>query len=570
MPIYRYWPRATGLGASKLTTSTALASLMAQTGYAVRALHEQAGEYTTEGTITPGMLEHDPYPSIRDGVPYLEMDGWVYGLVGDTQINSKQRPVTFSGPAHASLNGMAVEFRLVGDGGEAVTGWVPAGTISSGGWSVTRTVPATNHWCWREVRLAANPGVVARSIGRCAVGFKYMALGPSSLSIAVDLWPNGKGNIYNPSWPLTAADNQMAVCVNNLLTGNGGAGVGPLRYGLVNSADNTRTASDAAQNRAVSGAGVRAAINQLAQFGGYRWCYISVAKSGRSARLIFTVQKEWDDLRTKVDLAGNDVSLCVFNEMTTTLSYRQVMSDGGLSGQLGTLDDILAPGYRIASQNYVRLQFAVPQCTQQAQAMYDLGGTMTPPVVGLTTQGGRGGPHPRHIFDPSAYNYQSGITKGAVHEASVMALGVAKAMGLTSVQYPYYSDVAISPDRMAVTLRVNAANGGAIYSDQPADLHCFRIMTGSTQIPYSAVLSGTSITVTRRDGLPWQNPLTFTGQARSSTAGLSEEEAYVEDEAIADGVVKEAYAPETFSGGLQVAGYRDAEGKWWPHLSLTL
>ena len=284
----------------------------------------------------------------------------------------------------------------------------------------------------------------------------------------------------------------------------------------------------------------------------------------------FTVQKEWDDLRTKVDLAGNDVSLCVFNEMTTTLSYRQVMSDGGLSGQLGTLDDILAPGYRIASQNYVRLQFAVPQCTQQAQAMYDLGGTMTPPVVGLTTQGGRGGPHPRHIFDPSAYNYQSGITKGAVHEASVMALGVAKAMGLTSVQYPYYSDVAISPDRMAVTLRVNAANGGAIYSDQPADLHCFRIMTGSTQIPYSAVLSGTSITVTRRDGLPWQNPLTFTGQARSSTAGLSEEEAYVEDEAIADGVVKEAYAPETFSGGLQVAGYRDAEGKWWPHLSLTL
>lgn len=47
MPLYRYWPRAAGPGASKLTTSTALASLMAQTGYAVRALHEQAGEYRT-------------------------------------------------------------------------------------------------------------------------------------------------------------------------------------------------------------------------------------------------------------------------------------------------------------------------------------------------------------------------------------------------------------------------------------------------------------------------------------------------------------------------------------------
>ena len=105
MPTYRYWLRDAGISSSKLTTSTALASLMSGRGYSVRMLHPLSGEYTTQGSITPGMLDHDPYPSIKNGVPYLEMDGWVYGLVGDTQINSKQRPVTFSGPAHASLNG---------------------------------------------------------------------------------------------------------------------------------------------------------------------------------------------------------------------------------------------------------------------------------------------------------------------------------------------------------------------------------------------------------------------------------------------------------------------------------
>lgn len=53
MPLYRYWPRATGLAGSKLTTSTALASLMAKTGYATRALHEQSGTYTTQEQVTP-------------------------------------------------------------------------------------------------------------------------------------------------------------------------------------------------------------------------------------------------------------------------------------------------------------------------------------------------------------------------------------------------------------------------------------------------------------------------------------------------------------------------------------
>ncbi|WP_290687165.1 hypothetical protein [Haematobacter sp. UBA3484] len=52
MPLYRYWPRAAGLVASKLTTSTALASLMASTGYAVRTLSVTSGEYTTASGST--------------------------------------------------------------------------------------------------------------------------------------------------------------------------------------------------------------------------------------------------------------------------------------------------------------------------------------------------------------------------------------------------------------------------------------------------------------------------------------------------------------------------------------
>ncbi|WP_035747550.1 hypothetical protein, partial [Haematobacter missouriensis] len=52
MALYRYWPIAAGLSASKLTTSTALASLMASTGYAVRTLSVTSGEYTTASGST--------------------------------------------------------------------------------------------------------------------------------------------------------------------------------------------------------------------------------------------------------------------------------------------------------------------------------------------------------------------------------------------------------------------------------------------------------------------------------------------------------------------------------------
>ena len=52
MPLYRYWPRAAGLAGSKLTTSTALAALMAKTGYAVRTLSISAGQYTTASGST--------------------------------------------------------------------------------------------------------------------------------------------------------------------------------------------------------------------------------------------------------------------------------------------------------------------------------------------------------------------------------------------------------------------------------------------------------------------------------------------------------------------------------------
>lgn len=52
MPLYRYWPRAAGLAGSKLTTSTALAALMAKTGYAVRTLSISAGQHTTASGST--------------------------------------------------------------------------------------------------------------------------------------------------------------------------------------------------------------------------------------------------------------------------------------------------------------------------------------------------------------------------------------------------------------------------------------------------------------------------------------------------------------------------------------
>ncbi len=52
MPLYRYWPRTAGLAGSKLTTSTALAALMAKTGYAVRTLSISAGQHTTASGST--------------------------------------------------------------------------------------------------------------------------------------------------------------------------------------------------------------------------------------------------------------------------------------------------------------------------------------------------------------------------------------------------------------------------------------------------------------------------------------------------------------------------------------
>ena len=70
-----------------------LAPLITRSGYGLRALHEEPVRYTTVGAVMSGMLDHDPYPSIRDGVPNFAMDGWVYGLRGD-EIEALERAVT--------------------------------------------------------------------------------------------------------------------------------------------------------------------------------------------------------------------------------------------------------------------------------------------------------------------------------------------------------------------------------------------------------------------------------------------------------------------------------------------
>ena len=586
MPTYRYWLRDAGISSSKLTTSTALASLMSGRGYSVRMLHPLSGEYTTQGGITPGMLDHDPYPSIKDGVPYLEMDGWVYGLVGDTQINSKQRPVTFSGPAHASLNGMAVEFRLVGDGGEAVTGWVPAGTISSGGWSVTRTVPATNHWCWREVRLATNPSVVTRSTGRCAVGYKHLLVGPSSLARGTQC-PNP--SVFGTAFTMPPRPDMGKVAYCTFWEGKstlaGGNDNSPPRYGITGSG--TPPVSTTNPN-SYQNCGQMLLAQQLAVLVPGIHAIVNASEAGRGvwagSRNLLRMQAEIDQLKSMIALSGNDFTVLLFNEAVNAGSTTETLASvlrGGAPGQLMYFDQIVQPGYRLVNatargQQAATVNVATDQFIQSAIQFHAEGGVTG--VLALTRMDLRDTPESL-VGNITAHPRQD-VVNGAVLQASITGMDIAAAFG-AGPGIPYFGQARFgNAARTEIIVPVVAANGGAISAIRPDNISGFLVMdtaAGTTSSYIRVTLSGNQLKIVHPEGAAFA----ATSRVRLTPSLYHSAGGYFQnwpgngqpgatvmnnagDQTVFEGIVWEAYPQGLFSYGLPVMGQVNDDGLYLP------
>ncbi|OWJ69811.1 hypothetical protein CDV50_15940 [Haematobacter massiliensis] len=592
MPLFTYTRPTQGPTDTRFTTSLPMAALLSNIGYSVEQLHELVGSYVTHGTIDPGMLGHDPYPSVKDGLPNLDMDGWVYGLVGETQLANQSRPVTFTGPAHQSLNGMAVQFRLIGAGSEAVTGWVDAGTIAGGAWSITATIPATDFWCWREVRLTANPEVVARSVGRCAVGYKHLLVGPSSLARGTQA-PD-PGAVYGADFvmPPTPDVGKVAYCTfwegqRQVASGADGAAA---RYGITGTGPAPSNNTNPATFR---NAGQMVLSQQLCSMVPGIHAIINAAEAGRGvwggSRNLLKMQSEIDQLMTMISLAGNDITVLLFNEVVDAGSATQTLAAalrGGAPGQLMKFDDVILPGYRLVNasargQQAATANPATDQFIQSARQFAAEGGITS--VVSLSRMDLR--TEANLLGQLSAHPKQS-VANGAILQTSITGMALASALG-SGPNVPHFGQARFgNAARTNIIVQVVAANGGSISSINPGNISGFLFMdvaAGTTSSQIIATLSGNNVTIVRPGGqaFPANTKVRLTPSLYHSAGGYFQNWPGngqpgatamddVGDQTVFEGIVWESYPAGIFGYGLPVMGQVDESGIYLPTYEKTV
>ena len=537
-----------------------------------------------------GMLDHDPYPSIRDGVPNFAMDGWVYGLRGD-EIEALERAVTFSGPAHATLEGMAVEFRLVGTGGEAVTGWVSAGRITGGAWSVRRSIPATKHWCWREVRLTASPEIVARSVGRCAVGFKHLLVGPSSLARGTQC-PNP--SVYGAAFTMPPLPDigKVAYCTfwEGKSTLAGGSDEAPARYGITGSGTPpvSTTNPDSFQN-----CGQMLLAQQLASMVPGIHAIVNASEAGRGvwggSRNLLRMQAEIDQLQTMIDLAGNDITVLLFNEAVNAGSATQTLASvlrGGAPGQLMHFDQIIQPGYRLVNapargQQAVNSKPAKDQYIQSALQFAAEGGVTG--VLALTRMDLR---DTAGLVGNLTAHPRQDVTNGAVLQAPITGMALASALG-RGPGIPHFGQARFgNARRTEIIVPVVAANRGNISALNPKNISGFMwtdVAAGTTSSYLLASLSDGEVTIVHPDGkaFPLSTKVRITPSLYHSAGGYFQQWPGngqpgatamndAGDQTVFEGIVWEAYPKGLFEYGLPVIGQVSKDGLYLPVYEKTV
>ncbi len=459
------------------------------------------------------------------------------------------RSVTFDGTAGGLTGNVQVRvFRA--DTGAIVRDWTSLGAISGGVWSGSVTLPKSSSWLFADFRAASAPSVIFYGRQEFGVGWKFILLGQSQMSIGF----GGNGVIPALAAPMTAS----------WVTNDIGNRVQMARIGMAFDND-----------------GKRAFLNQFRQFDATTpVMLIDEAINGTGMDQIISSAsvegqvntRNMAQLTRKLAAVGTDVTAVLhqwgtnnmalagagFQNLLTALYYGTGPSAGDRS-----LPAELAAGWVPVICPLTRHTGAAVY-TGNAQsarrAMVDWANAQTPalvvsPPVSDFRIENAGGPH------------QDATTlMGIAPIMSRMAIGAARMLGLDTSQNPCFSTAALTGGGATITIQTVLPNGGALYSPTPTALRSFQVSTdaGTTWLSapgnFSAAISGNTVVLTKTSGI-WSAGVRVRfqsgGEARADGDGTTED-------IIIAGMLYETWSKDVVMGrGLPVVGSLSG-GKWVP------
>ena len=308
------------------------------------------------------------------------------------------------------------------------------------------------------------------------------------------------------------------------------------------------------------------------------------------SRNLLKMQSEIDQFMTMISLAGNDITVLLFNEAVVAGSATQTLAaalrGGGDAGQLMKFDDVILPGYRLVNasargQQAATANPATDQFIQSARQFAAEGGVTS--VVSLSRMDLR--TEANLLGQISAHPKQS-VANGAILQTSITGMALASALG-SGPNVPYFGQARFgNAARTSIIVPVVAANGGSISSLNPGNISGFLFMdvaAGTTSSQLLATLSGSNVTIVRPGGqaFPANTKVRLTPSLYHSAGGYfqnwpgnGQPGATAMDDAgdqtVFEGIVWESYPAGIFGYGLPVIGQMADDGVYLPTYEKTV
>lgn len=474
--------------------------------------------------------------------------GWVYGLTA----GQTQRLVPFAGTA-GGLNGQTVEVRVVEETtGTVVRDWTTVGTVTSGSWSGNVELPRSNGTWW-VAQFRCN-GVLAFRHDLFAVGYKIVVLGQSQTSIGF-----GAVTAVTNNFPMTGS----FATLDSPVSPSGFTVPQMGRIGMYFNEGGKATFLNAMRyftsapimiiEEAVNGTGQDQFIND-----------------GESSRV-------YANFEIMLNKYGNDISAVVSNWGTNIMSSGSANIKNLMSAMvLGT--GTLATTQNLTSDLQAGFKFVVSPLSRHTGNASDLSSAYTNQAsncrlaqvewandnnidVGLPVSDmlieDAGGPHQR-----------ANTVAGIALFAQRLAIGCAKALGLTNIQNPYFTTASLQAGNTQIVVNVALPNGGSLFSPAPSAIRSFAVNEGGgwTLTGFTAAIVGNTVVLTKSSG-------TFaSGTQVQYLSNLADRlnGATAEEDAIINGSLYETWAGDTLQNkGLPVLGSLSS-GRWVPTWQVSL
>jgi hypothetical protein len=483
-------------------------------------------------------------------------DGIIIGMVP----GSNTAPVRFKGTASGVDE---IEIRIRRQSGGVVLDWTPVAVAQNGVWDGVLDLPKADDWWAADARPKHTPTAVQSISHKFAVGYKFMWLGQSQMSIVAKTNEGisplldetaDKASYY--SWQDYNVGGQYSEAEQLFVLGASNPG-----------AD-----------------GVRSFVKQFRVFDPDT--PIQVFRESVNGSSILEMldddepRRSWTDLTDKTDKYGGDISVVLesWNSSNTGLfdGYQDLDMLNGIDTYgyaiEHTLPEVLQPGYVYAVQPATRrakLTGDINHAASKIARAHVLGYPVGLPIPDYELEDFGG-----HALKDSQANVIMG---------SRMALLAARAVGYATPANPSFLPTAtLSDDSTIITLTPVLPNGGQLFSPAPDDLRMFAVDfgTGLTTEGFTARIAanGMQVELVRTAGSVWAAPQflkvqvyanghlnpDLSGSGQTGTAWRAIEEAVIA------GQLYETYPDDVVGLGLPVAGVV-VDGNWQiPNTSVPL